>query len=176
MIISHFLNHKNYIMYELKKISATVIPRALEKVERYRLLNEPWEAESICRDILAIDGQNQQALIMLILSISDQFGTGVNDHEIKSSIPKLSDEYNRAYYTGIVKERQAKASLNNLAAERNFDAFEWLEEAMEAFEKAASLREEGNEDSLLRYNACVRTIKRYNLSPRPEESRETFLE
>ena len=35
-------------MFELKPLSREAIPRALEKAERYRLLNEPAEAESIC--------------------------------------------------------------------------------------------------------------------------------
>src|SRR5205809_2184265 len=36
------------------------------KAERYRLLNEPGEAESICLDILVVDPENQHAIIMLI--------------------------------------------------------------------------------------------------------------
>ena len=40
--------------FELKSISEKSIPEALAKVERYRLLNEPGLAESICLDILAI--------------------------------------------------------------------------------------------------------------------------
>jgi hypothetical protein len=34
--------------FDLKPISIASIPRALEKAERYRLLNEPEQAESIC--------------------------------------------------------------------------------------------------------------------------------
>ena len=60
-------------MFELKHLSAAAIPRALEKAERYRLLNEPWEAESICLDVLSVEPQNQQALVMLILALTDAF-------------------------------------------------------------------------------------------------------
>jgi hypothetical protein len=51
-------------MYELKPLSREAIPAALEKAYRYRLLNEPLEAESICRDILEADPENQEATVM----------------------------------------------------------------------------------------------------------------
>lgn len=162
-------------MNQLKTISPDGIPRALEKVERYRLLNEPAEAESICRDILAIDEGNQDALVMFVLCLSDQFGVGVSDKEAREAINHLTDEYKQAYYTGIVKERLAKATITRGGFGSNFDAYEWLQEAMSAFEKAEGLRSPGNDDAILRYNACVRTIQRHRLSPR-QQTREQFLE
>ena len=51
-------------MFELKPLSHEGIPAALEKAMRYRLLNEPGEAESICHDVLRIDPDNQQALVI----------------------------------------------------------------------------------------------------------------
>lgn len=163
-------------MYQVKKLSPAGIPRALKKVERYRLLNEPAEAESICRDILAVDHDHQEALIMLILSLSDQFGIGVGHTEACEAIQQITDEYKRAYYTGIIKERLAKATLKLGGFSSNFDAYEWLEEAMAAFEEAVPLSSSGNEDAILRYNACVRTIQGQKLTPRQQENREQFLE
>ncbi len=163
-------------MHTLKTITSEGIPRALEKAERYRLLNEPAEAESICRDILVVDPNHQKALIMFVLSLSDQFGNGVGDAEAREAISKLTDDYKRAYYTGIIKERQAKAAVTRGGFGSNFDAYEWLQESLTAFEKAASIRPAGNDDAILRYNACVRTIQRHNLSPRPRETREPLLE
>ena len=61
-------------MSELKPISKDSIDAVLEKAVRYRLLNEPSSADSICRDVLDIDPQNQQALVGLILALTDQFG------------------------------------------------------------------------------------------------------
>jgi hypothetical protein len=162
-------------MSTLKSITTEGIPRALEKVERYRLLNEPAEAESICRDILAVDPNHQKALMMFILTLSDQFVSGMGDAEARAAISKLTDEYKRTYYTGILKERLAKAALTRGGFGSNFDAYEWLQEAIQAFEKAGSLRPAGNDDAILRYNACLRTIQRHNLSPRPKE-REPLLE
>jgi hypothetical protein len=163
-------------MHSLKSITVEGIPRALEKVERYRLLNEPAEAESICRDILAIDPNHQKALMMFILSLSDQFGTGMSEKEAREAIGKLTDEYKKAYYTGIVSERLAKAAIQRGGYGANHDAYEWLNEAMAAFDKATTIRPAGNDDAILRHNACVRTIQRHNLSPRPQEAREHLLE
>ena len=64
-------------MPELKQLHKDAIPAALEKAERYRLLNEPGEAESICLDILAVDPDNQRAIITLLLAFTDRFEKGV---------------------------------------------------------------------------------------------------
>src|SRR5262245_12722629 len=99
---------------ELKKIAPDGIPHALEKAERYRLLNDPVQADSICRDILAVDADHQQALRMLILALTDQFGAHGAAHaarEAREHIKHLRDEYERAYYTGIVYERETRAYL-----------------------------------------------------------------
>src|SRR5262252_907 len=96
---------------KLKAISATGIPHALEKAERYRLLNDPAQAESICRDVLAIDPDNQIALRALILAVTDQFGTSSTSRDARDLIARLTDEYDRAYYTGITFERETRAYL-----------------------------------------------------------------
>ena len=59
-------------MFALKPISHESVTGALAKAERYRLLNEPGEAESICCDILEIEPRNQPALISLLLALTDQ--------------------------------------------------------------------------------------------------------
>jgi hypothetical protein len=161
---------------KLKPITKEGVPRALEKVERYRLLNEPSEAESICRDIIDVDPTNQKALVMLILTLTDQFSKGVTEREALSLLPKLKDDYPRAYYKGIILERLAKAALGRSGHGSNFDAYEWMEEAMEAFEGAATIRPAGNDDAVLRWNACVRAIERYRLSARSKEHAEPPLE
>src|SRR5258708_11709975 len=121
---------KKMNMMELKPITKEGIPRALEKVERYRLLNEPAEAESICRDILEVDPGHQKALVMLILTLSDQFSKGITEKEAGSLLTRLKDDYQRAYYRGVILERLAKAALNRATHGSQFDAYEWLEEAM----------------------------------------------
>src|SRR5712691_10718048 len=101
-------------MLELKPLSKEAIPGALARVERYRLLNEPEQAESICLDILQSDPENQEALIAMLLAITDQFanGTGPRVGEARDLLPKLREEYDRAYYAGIISERRARALLN----------------------------------------------------------------
>src|SRR6202011_163864 len=98
-------------MSELKSLSKEAIPAALEKAERNRLLNEPGEAESICLDVLKADPQNQEEILTLLLALTDRFekGYGVSDTQAKELLSRIKSEYERAYYTGIVSERRAKA-------------------------------------------------------------------
>lgn len=164
-------------MFELKPLSRDTIPAALEKAVRYRLLNEPGEAESICLDVLHIDPENQQALVTLLLAVTDRFGKGyavgvTQAHEV---LPRLRDPYERAYYSGIVCERQAKAQLQNEGPACGLDAYEFLREAMAWYEQAEAIRPPGNDDALLRWNACARIIMRNKLTPR-DHAVEPLLE
>ena len=163
-------------MFELKPISREAIPDALDKAVRYRLLNEPALAESICLDILRIDPNNQQALVTLLLSLTDQLGSGGAANEAKAVIPHLTDEYDRAYYSGIICERSAKSQLDHATPGAPFEAYDGFHEAMQWYEKAEALRPPGNDDAVLRWNTCVRILKKYpSLRPRPEESFEPVL-
>src|SRR4030081_3678642 len=99
------------MQFELKPISAESIPEALAKVERYRLLNEPSLAESICLDILAIAPDHQPALISLLLARTEQFGSGVAAERAHDALSRIQGNYERAYYGGIVWERMAHAQL-----------------------------------------------------------------
>jgi len=165
-------------MFELKKISKEGIPVALEKAERYRLLNEPWLAESICFDILEADPQNSRAVVILLLAITDQFGTSelVDVNDAKQLLPRLADEYQREYYAGIICERQGKSILSRTQQHGGFMAYDWLKDAMMHYEKAEAKRPPGNDDALLRWNTCARIITRHNLEPKEEEYIEPPLE
>src|SRR5690242_3630561 len=101
-------------MFELKPLSREAIPAALEKAMRYRLLNEPGEAESISQDILRADPDNQQALVILLLALTDRFGKGyaVGLTQAREILPRLRDPYEQAYYAGIICERWVKAQLH----------------------------------------------------------------
>jgi hypothetical protein len=81
---------------DLKPISKAGIPAALQKAERYRLLNDPTAAESICLDILAVEPDNQQAIVMLVLAISDQLDTSEDAvPRARAELSRLKDEYKR---------------------------------------------------------------------------------
>ena len=151
-------------MFELKPLNHDAIPAALEKAQRYRLLNEPGAAESIYLDILAIDPDNTDALVGVVLAMSDRFAKdyAVGDGRIQDFIAKMQSEYERAYYTGIVYERRGKAVLEK----GGINAYELFEQAMEWFEKAEAVRPSGNDDAILRWNGCARIINRNNLAPR----------
>lgn len=166
-------------MFPLKRISPSGVPAALQKAERYRLLNDSSAAESICRDIVEVDPDNQQALIVLLLAITDQFGDDLGDsvRRAREVLPRLKDEYKRAYYAGIICERRAKARLRQGAPGAGFDAYQWFREAMAHYEHADALKPAGNDDAVLRWNTCARILMRSpELQPRSEERVETMLE
>jgi hypothetical protein len=164
-------------MFQIKPISTESIPAALEKAERYRLLNEPMLAESICLDILDADAQNTQAIVTMLLAITDQFDSSLVDiNQAKQLLSRLPDEYDRQYYAGLICERQGKAVLNKHMPDRIFVAYEWLSDAMEHYEKAETIRQPGNDDAILRWNTCARLIMRHHLRPRDEKYVEQPLE
>jgi hypothetical protein len=164
------------MQFDLKPISPAGVGEALEKAERYRLLNEPSLAESICLDVLHIDPENQQALVMLLLALTDQFGHGVAVGKPRELLPKLRDEYERHYYAGIIWERLAHAQLRKGSPNAAFTAYDAFRQAMQCYESAGALRHPGNDDALLRWNTCARILMRNpNLRPRPDEAYEPVL-
>lgn len=149
--------------HELKLIHKESVPVALEKAHRYRLLNEPMEAESICLDILKVDPKNQQAIVTLILALSDQFSVTTRQtyKRAKELVDSLEDNYDRIYYSGIIQERRAKASYRPGKAGSGHVAYQWLQHAMECYEAAAAISPADNDDAILRWNTCVRIIERH---------------
>jgi len=144
-------------MFQLKPLSPSAIPAALAKAERYRLLNEPEQAESICEDILATQPDHRDALIVLLLALSDRFPyqDGWLVSRAQTLVAKLDTEYDRAYYGGLVAERRARALLGP-AGGPSQTVGRWLSEAMSLYERAESVRPAGNDDACLRWNACAR--------------------
>jgi tetratricopeptide (TPR) repeat protein len=142
----------------LKPLGARNLEAALAKAEQYRALNEPEEAESICRDILAEDPAHQRALRTLGLSLTDMFAHEWTRHftEAMDVFKKLTSEYEVAYYTGVAWERCAKAQLHHDEVRNAAHSFE---SAMALFEKAEQLGPKDIPDPVLRWNRCVRAIK-----------------
>lgn len=165
-------------MTQLKPIHKDAVSRAFEKAERYRLLNEPFEAESICLDILAVQPDHPAALTCLLLALTDQLshGAAATIERARALLPRLPSEYERTYYAAIISERFAKRKLRDGHPGARALAYGHLREAMTAYEKAAALAPSGNDDALLRFNACVRMIDRQKLSPPPEDGPEQPLE
>lgn len=164
-------------MFTLKPISPDSIQNALARAERYRLLHEPEEAESICRDILAADPANRHARVSLILALTDELphDPTVFARAIEA-IPALESPYDRAYYSGIAWERRAKAAYRTGGPGSSIYIYDWLVKALHLFEEAERLRPSGNDDSLLRWNACVRFLERHkDLAPQAEEAPEAIL-
>lgn len=161
---------------QLKQIHPEAIGRALEKADRYRLLNDPQQAESICRDVLTIDGDNERAQKTLLLSLTDQFADSSRTSRAKEAralAQALGSEYDRHYYSGLILEREARSYLTRLLS--GTFACEAFLDAMECYAAAEKVRPPGDDDAILRWNACVRTIEAQNLRPR-EHERELPLE
>jgi hypothetical protein len=164
-------------MFTLKPISFDSIDGALAKAERYRLLNEPSEAESICRDILEIDQGNRRARISLILALTDEIPEEASSFaRAMEAIPHLETAYDRAYYSGIAWERRAKALFRSRGPGSSGYVYDWIVEALQLFEEAERLRPTSNDSSILRWNACVRFLERHkDLAPRTEQAPEPIL-
>ena len=144
---------------KLKPISKAGIGEAISKAEVYRYLNEPGEAESICRDILAIEPDNQTALRLLGLAITDQFTGGTSDRysESESVFRGLNNDYERIYHLGILCERKAKSQLR--AGRPPHTVLPIFEEAMSLFGEAEKISPPTNDDAILRWNRCVRLLE-----------------
>ena len=148
-------------MFELKTLSKSAVPAALAQAQRYRLLNEPAEAESICLDVLRVDPDNQEALVTLILSYTDQFADGAVSRSAagaEKAAARLTDDYRRFYYSGIIRERRGKAVLKHDRPGAGRSAQEWLRDAMRCYERAEAIRPEENDEALLRWNTCARIL------------------
>jgi hypothetical protein len=163
--------------FNLKPISPSAFPEALEKAHRYRLLGEPWQAESICLDVLAIDPANQTAAVTLLLALTDQFGDGCTPSRAREVLASIQGDYEQAYYAGIVSERAARARLKQGFRGAHVKAYGELIDAMRWYDEAQELRPPGNDDSILRWNTCARTLMRHpELRPQPEERLEPVLD
>jgi len=163
----------------LKKITREGVATALQKAHRYRVLSDSAAAESICLDVLAVEPQNEEALVMHVLAITDQFGAGHADDlkRAETAVERLSDPYKRAYYRGILAERWAKGILARNLPRGERMAWEWVERAFEAYGAAEELRSPGNDEAILRWNACVRLLAVHpQVRPGGEEEWEPALE
>jgi len=165
-------------MFDLKPLCPEAVPAAMARATRYRLLNEPSEAESICLDVLGVEPENQQAIATLILALSDRFPAS-HAHEAaraRELVGRLRKPYDRAYYAGIISERLAKALLKQAGPGAAPAAYAQFEQAMKCYEQAEGLRPLGNDDARLRWNACARLIMQHHLGPPAEEALEPALE
>lgn len=165
--------------FELKRLGRDALPAARDRAKHYRLLNQPHLAESIFRDILEVDPGDEEARVGLIMSLCDEFLTGGGHpvSEVLRMAGELEDEYQRAYYSGLVCERKAQAHLQKGGPMAGSLAYDWLRQAMDHYTEAESLRPEDNDDALLRWNTCARILNtRPDVRPRPEDTTVQMLE
>jgi len=163
-------------MIPLKPLSTEAIPAALTKAERYRLLNEPHQAESICEDILAADAGNAPAVAILLLALTDQFAKS-DGHLVARAFDlaaRMEAPYDRAYFAGLVAERRARALMTG-GTGRARTAGPWLRDAMAHYEQAEELRPPDNDEARLRWNACARVLNAHPEMATPDDERTAPL-
>lgn len=164
---------------ELRPLSPGSAQGALEKARHYRLLNEPEEAESICLDVLALEPGHQGALVELLLARADQLEQGPPAalERARELVSQLEGAYERAYYDGLICERQAKYLLTRRGRRCGFVAYEWFQYALEHYQTAMELRSDGNDDPILRWNTCVRIMERNrHCAPAPDDQMDPGIE
>ena len=161
-------NREAHVELKLKTISTDGIAEAISKAEVYRYLNEPEESESICHDILAVDPENQTALRILGLAITDEFVGQSSDRysEAESMFLRLTDAYEQQYCMGLLCERQAKAQMR--AARPSHAVTVLFQEAMRHFEAAEKIHPPNNDDAILRWNRCLRLLEKFPKIEWPE--------
>jgi hypothetical protein len=108
--------------------------------------------------VRAVDAENQLALRVLGLTLTDRFGaTGARHTEAQEVFARLRDPYERAFYGGLACERQAKAQI---AASIPYASVRPLfDQALARYAEAERLRPAGNDDAILRWNSCVRALQ-----------------
>jgi len=162
--------------FELKSISEQSIPHTLEKVERYRLLNEPALAESICLDVLAIVPDHQQALISLLLARTDQFHSDAQPKGALEVLAGVKGDYEQEYYAGVIWERLGNARIRHGDPGARGSAYHALKDAMSHYERAMNFAPHGNDDAILRWNTCARMIMRNpDIQPLSENDSQAWL-
>lgn len=148
-------------MFELKQLEREAIPAALEKAHRYRLLNEPDDAESICRDILNTDPNHQEALITLLLALTDKFShSGLNPsfNQAIELLARLDNAISKPYYLGLIYERRAKYHLRQGGPGAGTAAHGCFVRAMQAYEEVLTGSDPITQEAVLRWNACARIL------------------
>jgi hypothetical protein len=167
-------------MIELRSLKPEAIPSALELAKRYRLLNEPDEAESICLDILAVDPGHQEALITRLLALTDKFAGGPlypAFEQARELVAWLESPYCKAYYMGIIFERRAKHHLRRGGPGAGAIAHQWFAKALEAFDTALESCDPDNQDAVLRWNSCARLLNTHpDVKPAEDDQGEMLLD
>jgi tetratricopeptide (TPR) repeat protein len=155
--------------HELKRLADKNLSTAIALAKHYRDLNQPDEAESICRDVLEVAPDNVDALRTLGLALTDRFSSQWMSlfEEACTAFKKLPTDYERSYYVGIAWERYAKAQLE---AGRAHNAIHAFEEAIERFEEASRYAAKDDPAPILHYNRCVRA-----LTTNPELTRASLV-
>ena len=109
--------------------------------------------------------------MLIVLALTDQFGKNLKValHHAQEVLPRLTDDFHRTYYEGVICERWAKSQLEQGAP--GYAVYEWFTRALQLYEKAMEISPPGNDDGILRWNACARIMKRHEeIKPKPQDT------
>lgn len=114
--------------------------------------------------------------LVLLLAITDQFEEGLELGKAADIVRKIRDEYEPAYYSGIICERQGRAHFKRGHYGSGAITYECLTQAMHWYEQAEALRRPNNDDALLRWNTCARFLMDHpGVQPEPRVRTEPIL-
>ena len=159
--------------WQLKALGTRNLTAAVTLAKHYRDLNQPEEAESICRDILDVDPRHAVAWRLLGLALTDQMHSGSAGllEDAIAAFDHLADDYDRTYHHGVAWERAAKAHLERNEAHSAVTSFE---HALGLYARAEELHPD-SPDPVLRWNRGVRLLETHpslraaQRSPREDE-------
>src|SRR5207248_9177566 len=73
-------------------------------------------------------------------------------------LPLIEGEYERAYYAGLIWERQGHAHLRHHELFSHANTYHAVREAMKQYDRAEALRPHGNDDAILLWIACAAVL------------------
>lgn len=163
---------------DLKILETGEIDAALAAAEACWSRSEVEVAQSICQDILEADPDHPTALELLFLSrvalLSKGLPKGVE--RAQELIPRFGSEFDRAFFSGVLRETQARYLLERRGRHSSFVAYSWFRHAMDDFDEA-STKDPNRPEPRLHWNACLRTLQANpQCVPAPEEMEDHGIE
>jgi hypothetical protein len=114
--------------------------------------------------------------MLFILTLTDQFGSGVGDLEAREAIANLQILIRKPTIPGLSVNGRQRPPLHAVVLEVILTRMNGYRKRLLHLKKLLPFALQEMMMPFCRYNACMRTVHRYNLVPRPKETREPLLE
>ena len=136
------------------------------------------ETESICLDILELDPNHRSTLDLLLRCRIELLKKGLPQSVARAQelIPQLDSDFDQAFYSGMIREAQARYLLEKRGRATSGVAYSWFRHAMDDFAAASNL-DAGRVEPKLHWNACLRTLENNpQCVPPPEDGEDHGIE